>query len=184
MKKCSKCNQFKDKLDFYQNKKNIDGLTSQCKECYKKYYQLNKEEKIEYGKKYSQINKEYINNKRKFKRNKRRKERLQTDTNYKLKCYLRNQLYRVLNNKFKSKSTLELLGCSLEEFKKYFESKFIKGMSWNNYGKWHIDHIKPCASFNLINEEEQKKCFHYTNLQPLWKIDNLRKGKSLNWSKK
>ena len=49
-------------------------------------------------------------------------------------------------------------------------------MSWGNYGKWHVDHIRPCASFNLVNEEEQKKCFHYTNLQPLWAKDNLSKG--------
>ena len=54
--------------------------------------------------------------------------------------------------------------------------KFVSGMSWENYGKWHIDHIKPCASFNLLEEDEQKKCFHYTNLQPLWAKDNLKKG--------
>ena len=49
-------------------------------------------------------------------------------------------------------------------------------MSWENYGEWHIDHIKPCASFALSIEEEQHKCFHYSNLQPLWSIDNLKKG--------
>ena len=49
-------------------------------------------------------------------------------------------------------------------------------MTWENHGEWHIDHIKPCASFNLLNEDEQKKCFHYTNLQPLWASENLSKG--------
>ena len=49
-------------------------------------------------------------------------------------------------------------------------------MTWENHGEWHIDHIKPCSSFNLIDIEEQKQCFHYSNLQPLWKIDNLTKG--------
>jgi DNA/RNA endonuclease G (NUC1) len=51
-------------------------------------------------------------------------------------------------------------------------------MTWENYGKWHIDHIKPCANFNLSNDDEQKLCFHYTNMQPLWAIDNQRKWKN------
>ena len=78
----------------------------------------------------------------------------------------------------KSAATLELLGCSVEELKKHLENQFIKGMTWNNYGLhgWHIDHIKPCASFDLTKEEEQRKCFHYTNLQPLWAKDNLSKS--------
>ena len=58
----------------------------------------------------------------------------------------------------------------------YLEGKFTEGMTWENHGKWHIDHIKPCCSFNLEDEEEQKKCFHYTNLQPLWATDNLVKS--------
>ena len=68
--------------------------------------------------------------------------------------------------------------------KQYLEKQFTKGMSWDNYGNpngdhtscWHIDHIKPCASFDLTQEDQQKECFHYTNLQPLWAIDNLKKG--------
>jgi hypothetical protein len=49
-------------------------------------------------------------------------------------------------------------------------------MSWNNHGQWHIDHVRPCSSFNLLNPEEQQQCFHYTNLQPLWAADNLSKS--------
>jgi hypothetical protein len=56
------------------------------------------------------------------------------------------------------------------------EGKFKERMSWENHGDWHIDHIKPCASFNLLDEEEKKKCFHYTNLQLLWASENLSKG--------
>ena len=48
-------------------------------------------------------------------------------------------------------------------------------MSWNNYGKWHVDHIRPCIDFDLSKPEEQQKCFHYTNLQPLWAEENMRK---------
>ena len=76
----------------------------------------------------------------------------------------------------KSSGTIELLGCSILELKNHLQNKFVEGMSWENYGEWQIDHIRPCASFNLINEEDQRLCFHYTNLQPLWAEENNRKG--------
>jgi hypothetical protein len=78
----------------------------------------------------------------------------------------------------KSKKTQELLGCCSTELKLYLEQKFKDGMSWENYGLygWHVDHIIPCASFDLTDLEQQKKCFHYTNLQPLWAEENLEKG--------
>ncbi len=69
-------------------------------------------------------------------------------------------------------SAIKLLGCSLEELKIYFESKFVTGMSWENHGEWEIDHIKPLSKFNLENLEELKIACHFTNLQPLWKSDN------------
>ena len=76
--------------------------------------------------------------------------------------------------------TVELIGCSVNELRCHLESKFQTGMSWENYGfgddKWHIDHIIPCKNFNLFEISEQKKCFHYSNLQPLWQKDNLSKG--------
>ena len=74
---------------------------------------------------------------------------------------------------------MELIGCSISDLVKHLENQFIEGMSWKNYGKWHIDHIRPCASFNLLNEDEQRACFHYSNLQPLWAIDNLKKKDKL-----
>ena len=91
-----------------------------------------------------------------------------------MRCRLRG----ALAGTSKSAATLELLGCSVEELKKHLENQFVKGMTWNNYGLhgWHIDHIIPCASFDLTKEEEQRKCFHYTNLQPLWAKDNYAKG--------
>ena len=60
--------------------------------------------------------------------------------------------------------------------KKWIESQFVDGMSWDNHGEWHIDHIRPCASFDLTDPEQQKECFNYKNLQPLWAKDNLSKG--------
>ena len=84
----------------------------------------------------------------------------------------------------KSYKSQELIGCSFKQLKLYIESKFSNGMNWDNYGLfgWHIDHIKPCSSFDLTDPEQQKQCFHYTNLQPLWAEDNLRK--SNHYSKK
>tara|TARA_R100000231_G_scaffold138321_1_gene116422 strand:- start:176 stop:1045 length:870 start_codon:yes stop_codon:yes gene_type:complete len=98
-----------------------------------------------------------------------------------LRCRLHTALkaYKIS----KCNSATKLLGISIPKFMEYFESKFTNGMSWDNYGKWHIDHIVPCASFDLTKESEQKKCFHYTNLQPLWAHDNLSKHSKLNWRK-
>ena len=90
----------------------------------------------------------------------------------------RTRLRKALNQIEKSDKTMNLIGCSAIELKEYLESKFTEGMTWENRGRegWHIDHIKPCASFDLSDPEQQRECFHYTNLQPLWAKDNLRKG--------
>ena len=96
-------------------------------------------------------------------------------TNAKLKASLRSRLYAFVKGKNK-KSSFEYVGCSIGELKKHLSFQFTEGMSWENYGDWHIDHIKPCASFDLSIEEEKHKCFNYSNLQPLWAKDNLKKG--------
>ena len=77
-----------------------------------------------------------------------------------------------------SASTLELLGCSIEEFKSHLESQFKDGMSWDNRGYygWHIDHIIPCASFDLSNPAHQRACFNWRNLQPMWRLENQTKS--------
>lgn len=116
-------------------------------------------------------------------RSKYRKERYANDENYRISIYLGNRVRDILSryNVNKQNKTIELLGCNLDYFVKYIEKQFTDRMSWKNHGPdtWHIDHIKPCASFDLSKEEEQKKCFHYTNLQPLWAKDNLKKGAKL-----
>ncbi len=92
---------------------------------------------------------------------------------------LRSRLSSALKRKGarKSISTLDLVGCSLQQLKVHLESQFREGMSWDNHGQhgWHIDHIIPCFGFNLNDSEEQKQCFHYTNLQPLWAHENHSK---------
>ncbi len=118
------------------------------------------------------------------------KERYHKCTQHKIGTCIRTRIkdaltYNRITGIKKTRRTEELLGCTIEKCKIYLESLFKEGMSWDNYGYrgWHIDHIEPCSSFNLTNIEEQKKCFHYTNLQPLWAKDNLSKGDKLTWSK-
>ena len=83
----------------------------------------------------------------------------------------------LLHNR-KSASTEELIGCTIPELRAHLEKQFLPGMSWDNHAitGWHIDHRIPCDSFDLTNPEEQRKCFHYSNMQPLWYDDNIRKG--------
>lgn len=82
--------------------------------------------------------------------------------------------------KGKSVRTQALVGCPWIEFKNWLQSKFQPGMTWENYGEWEIDHIIPCASFDLTDMDQLHKCFHYSNTQPLWKLENAVKGSRLN----
>lgn len=78
----------------------------------------------------------------------------------------------------KTGRTVDLIGCSYADLVRHLESKFAPGMNWENRGRagWHIDHIRPCSSFDLSDPEQQRACFHFSNLQPLWAEDNLRKA--------
>jgi hypothetical protein len=98
------------------------------------------------------------------------------DPGYRAAENLRNRVRGVLNGAFKSAPTMELLGCPVEFLREHLASQFSSGMTWNNYGLWEIDHIVPCAKFDLRHASEQRKCFHYSNLQPLWAEENRRKG--------
>jgi hypothetical protein len=142
------------------------------KEYHKEYRQANKERNKEYHKEYNQVNKERINERDKeYQRNRRK-----TDPLFKMKCNLRTRTWAAFKNKGYSKTskTQEMLGVDWEVCKGHIERQFTKGMNWDNYGEWHIDHIIPLASAN--NEEELMKLCHYTNLQPLWAEDNLSKN--------
>lgn len=94
---------------------------------------------------------------------------------------LRSRLRTALKGNYKSGSAVRDLGCAIDEFRKYIEGLWTPGMSWENYGKfgWHIDHIVPLSSFDLTDREQFLKACHYTNLQPLWAEDNLKKGNKI-----
>ena len=108
-----------------------------------------------------------------------RKQKRNTNINFKLKCYLRTRLSIALKKNIKSESTMKLLGCHIDLLRLHLQSKFKPGMSFSNYGKWHIDHIIPCARFDLSKVSEQKICFNWKNLQPLWAEENLKKQDKL-----
>lgn len=91
---------------------------------------------------------------------------------------LRRRLRYCLHGKRKEKNTMSLIGCSSKTLRQHIETQFMNGMTWENYGQWHVDHIIPCSAFDFSKPGEQEKCFHYTNLQPLWAKDNLIKGDS------
>jgi hypothetical protein len=123
------------------------------------------------GKKWRSENREKLN--------KRYNERRATEPEFKLKSNLRGRIYKAMKGLNKSAPTMGLVGCTVEELKEHLASQFTENMTFENYGEWHVDHMQPCASFDLLDPEEQRKCFHYTNLQPLWAIDNIRKGAKL-----
>ena len=114
-----------------------------------------------------------------------RQRRYNKDIQFTLTTKIRRRIHMAIRKQFTSKAykTRELLGCDYNSFKKYFSSLFKKGMNWNkfNKGEIHIDHIRPCSSFDLTKSEEQRKCFHYTNTQPLWAKENISKGAKLEW---
>jgi hypothetical protein len=170
MKTCSICKITKSFDEFH---KNGNYLYSKCKNCKKQYYSTNREHSLIYFKNYND-NRDI--EKRKKWAQERYKDRHQNDPKFRIKINLRTRIRDALNGTAKSSTTKDLLGCDIGSYKKYLEAKFQNGMNWTNYGEWHIDHIVPCAKFDLTNPEEQKKCFHYTNTQPLWAKDNFSKG--------
>lgn len=109
------------------------------------------------------------------------KNRKKTDIQYKLSIILRCRLNKALKRNKKTGSAVKDLGCTIDELKTHLESKFQSGMTWDNWSRegWHIDHIKPLASFDLTDKEQLLIACHYTNLQPLWAKDNIAKGNKI-----
>jgi len=103
------------------------------------------------------------------------RKRYAADTQYRMATLLRSRLTSALKRKSKRGSAVALLGCTIEELITRFESLFTDGMSWENQSKWHVDHVRPLSSFDLEDLNQLAEACHFTNLQPLWSKDNLRK---------
>jgi hypothetical protein len=139
----------------------------------KEYYQNNVEQEREKSKNYYHENKKLIREKN----NKWKNDKRKNDGFYRMKINLRHRLRDYLIGESKGKRTKEIVGLDKIEFKLYIQSKFVDGMSWENYGEWHLDHIKPLCSAR--DNQEALLLNRYTNLQPLWAEDNLRKNRKL-----
>lgn len=176
MKKCSQCLETKELSEFHRHSGFSDGRTSKCKVCrsknWKSWYADNGEKVKSYSKDYYEKNKEYVltRNKEYFSNKKK------NDIQFRIACNLRSRLSKAISQKTKTGSAAADLGCSLKEFRKHIQSKFKDGMSWDNYGDWHLDHIMPLSSFDLTNEGEFREAVHFSNIQPLWANENLSKG--------
>lgn len=139
----------------------------------KEYYKNNLERERYRSKEYYHQNKSIIRKKNnEWKNNKRKK-----DGFYRMKLNLRDRLRDYLTGESKSKRTQDIVGLDKDKFKVYIESKFVENMSWDNYGKWHLDHIIPLCSAK--NNEEALQLNYYSNLQPLWDEENLKKNRTL-----
>lgn len=119
----------------------------------------------------------YYHSKGRKKQNEYKFKRRAEDPGFKLRCNLAIRARKVLKGEQKSAHMMDLIGCSLETLRVHLEYRFTPEMNWDNYGTyWHVDHIIPCASFDLTKEEDQRRCFHVSNLQPLEAKENMRKG--------
>lgn len=200
MKICKICNATENLIGFRKDRR----ICNNC--LYKKkqeYYLSNRKETREHQNKYRELNRDKINaqkrehyqlNKERLKRNssiykknnrKRYNDlkinRKKNDPLYKLRITISERIrqalkYHLAGTYKKKDSTIELLGCSIDELKTHLQNQFKEGMTWQNHGEWHIDHIIPCAAFDLSKKEDCLKCFNYKNLQPLWAHENLSKS--------
>jgi hypothetical protein len=186
LRQCSRCRNFFNLSNFASCKNTKDGLSPDCSICRaeseRKWVAANRNRVLEgkreksklLWKKYKEENlDEFI-----VRLLKRviiaRENRINDKLTRRLRSYIRDAVAM----EYRSCSAINLLGCDLISFKKHIESQWTDGMSWenHNYWGWHLDHIRPCASFDLKDPKQQSKCFHYTNLQPLWAYENLSKG--------
>lgn len=178
---CKVCQLTKPLTEFspaakYKDKQYYRG---ECKECNRLEQQSDQTAQIKYrnSEKGKAVKSAYKKTRR-YRKQQTTYEILRRKTNPFVRCkfLIRNRLRQCLKKKFwlKRSKFAEYIGCSKDELIKYLESLFTEGMTWENQGQWHIDHIIPLSS--ATSEEEMYKLCHYTNLQPLWALDNIKKS--------
>jgi hypothetical protein len=164
-KVCSICNIDKSIDNYYKSYRHKDGYFKWCNKCHEiKVKNKGNNKKIKRTPEYMR---EY--NKNRF-----------SNIEYMLKHAMRSNLHSYLRKDLKcskQSTTIKYLGCSIEFLKKWFEYNFDKNMSWNNRGLyWHIDHIKPCSSFDLTIQIDIYDCYNWSNLRPLERFENINKS--------
>ena len=177
----------KEEIKQYNKQWRLDHK-KKIKQCNKQWYLNHKEYQKQRVKQYYLDHKEqqYKKHKKwrlnhKEQRNQHQRERKKNDPNFKILANLRSRQYLALKGKNKSASTIELLGCTPKELWDHLMScdTLEHWMTKENYGVWHVDHIIPCASFDLTDPQQQRQCFYYTNLRPLSATANLIKGSKI-----
>ena len=149
----------------YANRKRWQGLNREKHNAAAREYRRKNPEKVRASmRRWNRANREY------------QRLRVQNTPHLRIADALRTRLRNVLRGKVKAAGTEALVGCSWDQLLEHLEKQFRPGMSWDNYGEWEVDHILPCASFDLEQPAAQRICFHFTNLQPLWKAENRSKG--------
>lgn len=192
MKNCNKCKINKDFELFGRDKSSKDGYMHWCKSCLNENNKLWRESNPNHNNEWREKNPRYRKEKildqpyvpkpktfnKEWARNYQKKKRLENPL-YHFSMNLRSRTYQAFKRKSwkKNGGSEQLLGCDFLTAKEYIEKQFQEGMTWSNYGKWHIDHVTPLISANT--QDDLIKLCHYTNLQPLWAIDNISKGKSI-----
>ena len=191
-KQCNVCKETKDISDFHKKTASTDGYNGLCKVCaiarakvqakkhearvkaYRDVYEKTKRKQSRAA--YVAANTETIRAKA---RNYLAK-RLATDASYRTRVRLRARFQKAKKKIVgESKRTMQYVGCSVPQVREWLSSQFDQGMSWNNFGEWQIDHVLPVSLFDLAQKDACRVCFHWTNLQPLWKKDNLKKSNKL-----
>lgn len=204
-KECSSCRRLLPFSGFVKDPRKTLGITSDCKGCRRersaKWRDQNRDRIRELNHRpeskaaryaWWEANKDEAKRKRRqraktregrAKNAQRAREYRKRSRQYRVKSNLRGRINAALNERRRTASVEKLIGCSIPEFIAHLESLWQPGMSWDNYGllpgSWHIDHIKPCASFDLTDPSQQRECFHYENCRPLWAAENLSKGAKL-----
>jgi hypothetical protein len=185
---CCRCKEEKEFLFFSKDKNRKDGYYVICNDCRKLQREQNKEQISKKSKEYylrikEEKHDEITERNRKWRKNNPQytTERKKRDKNFKLMKNIKSRFKRFLDikNITKKNKTFDIIGCSPKELREHIEKQFSNEMNWENYGQfgWHVDHIIPLSSAKT--EEEIYKLSHYTNLQPLWAQDNLKKGNKI-----
>jgi hypothetical protein len=186
-KRCYRCNESKPLSEFNNCAAKVDGKDIWCRACVKgwhgTFYLDNQEKILKDSYNYADRIREYRKANR-GRRSARTKERRKTDLNFKLAGALRSRLWSAIKGGARTGSAVRDPGCSIVDLKIRLEGMFQPGMTWDNWGLygWHIDHIVPLDSFDLLDRTQFLKACHYTNLQPLWGTDNWAKNNKVAWS--
>lgn len=190
-KVCNICGISKPLIDFCRRADSKDGRESRCRHCrtiqareycknnrekirlYKREWCLkNKGKKREYNQRRRQRHYKYPANAARY------YAKVHTRISYRLNAAMKANIWQSLQGKKNGRKWETLVGYTLEELKAHLEKLFQSEMNWANYGKWHIDHIRPKNSFSFTtyNDKGFKDCWRLSNLQPLWAVDNIRKS--------